>query len=127
MDTGDYRNALEAGVMDRDPMFTRFKGDSVVWPNGGREPIDAVIYATGYRPDLSPTFSHSARSTPAAPSTPTGSPQRIPASPMWAWSSNARSPPTPSAASTRTPSTSQHPWPRSSAMRPPPWAYDQAA
>ena len=53
MDTGDYRNALEAGVMDRQPMFTGFNGGSVVWPNGNREPIDAVIYATGYRPDLS--------------------------------------------------------------------------
>ena len=53
MDTGDYRNALEAGVMDRRPMFARFERDAVVWPDGRGEPIDAVIYATGYQPDLS--------------------------------------------------------------------------
>jgi putative flavoprotein involved in K+ transport len=34
-------------------MFTRFQDDTVVWPDGQREAIDAVIYATGYQPDLS--------------------------------------------------------------------------
>ncbi len=53
MDTGDYRNAFEAGVMDRRPMFTRFQDGTVVWPDGQREAIDTVIYATGYQPDLS--------------------------------------------------------------------------
>lgn len=52
MDTGDYRNALDSGLMDRRPMFTRFDGDTVVWTDGHREHIDTVIYATGYRPDL---------------------------------------------------------------------------
>ena len=53
MDTGGYRDALDSGQMDRRPMFSRFEGDSVVWTDGRREPVDAVIYATGYRPDLS--------------------------------------------------------------------------
>lgn len=33
-------------------MFTRLDGNGVVWPDGTRERVDAVILATGYRPDL---------------------------------------------------------------------------
>lgn len=28
------------------------QSDGVVWQDGTREPVDIVIYATGYRPDL---------------------------------------------------------------------------
>ncbi len=52
VDTGDYQDALDSGLMDRRPMFTRLDGDTVVWTDGEREHVDAVIYATGYRPDL---------------------------------------------------------------------------
>jgi putative flavoprotein involved in K+ transport len=52
LDTGDYRNALESGRMDQRPMFDRFDGERVVWPDGVTERVDTVIYATGYRPDL---------------------------------------------------------------------------
>ncbi|SFP38665.1 putative flavoprotein involved in K+ transport [Amycolatopsis arida] len=52
LDTGDYRDAVEAGRLDRRPMFTAFDGEGVVWPDGTREPVDAVLFATGYRPHL---------------------------------------------------------------------------
>ena len=52
MDTGEYLKALESGLIKRRPMFTRFDDDAMVWSDGSRERADAVIYATGYRPDL---------------------------------------------------------------------------
>lgn len=52
LDTGDYRSAFESGRFDRRPMFTGFDGDRVLWRDGEPEPVDTVIFATGYRPDL---------------------------------------------------------------------------
>lgn len=52
LDTGRYREALEAGQYDRRPMFTGFEGDRVVWSDGSREAVDVVLFATGYRPHL---------------------------------------------------------------------------
>jgi putative flavoprotein involved in K+ transport len=52
-DTGTYRTALETGAPEQRPMFTAFTADGVAWPDGEREQVDAVIYATGYRPHLS--------------------------------------------------------------------------
>jgi putative flavoprotein involved in K+ transport len=52
LDTGEFRAALESGVMDRRPMFTTFTGDGVVWSDGEHEPVDVVVFATGYRPSL---------------------------------------------------------------------------
>jgi putative flavoprotein involved in K+ transport len=52
LDTGKYRHALEAGWMDRRPMFTAFDADRVIWADGTRETVDTVLFATGYRPDL---------------------------------------------------------------------------
>jgi putative flavoprotein involved in K+ transport len=52
VDAGKYQHALEAGWMDRRPMFTAFDADRVVWPEGTSEQVDTVVYATGYRPDL---------------------------------------------------------------------------
>ncbi|TCC30691.1 flavin-containing monooxygenase [Kribbella speibonae] len=51
-DTGIYSNALKAGQLDQRPMFTRFDGDRVQWPDGNEEHVDTVIFATGYRPNL---------------------------------------------------------------------------
>jgi putative flavoprotein involved in K+ transport len=51
-DTGIYSNALKSGLLDQRPMFTRFDGDQVVWTDGTQEHVDAVIFATGYRPNL---------------------------------------------------------------------------
>jgi putative flavoprotein involved in K+ transport len=33
-------------------MFARLEGGDVRWADGRREPLDAIILATGYRPDL---------------------------------------------------------------------------
>ncbi|MBF6072714.1 NAD(P)/FAD-dependent oxidoreductase [Nocardia farcinica] len=52
MDTGDYQHALTTGRMDRRPMFTSFDTDAIVWADGTREPVDTVLFATGYRPNL---------------------------------------------------------------------------
>ncbi len=52
LDTGRYRESIETGRIHRRAMFTAFDGDTVVWPDGRREPVDTVIFATGYRPDV---------------------------------------------------------------------------
>ncbi|MGD7706666.1 flavin-containing monooxygenase [Microlunatus sp. Y2014] len=50
--TDKYKRALEAGRPDQRPMFTAFSPDGVVWPDGSREEVDSVVFATGYRPHL---------------------------------------------------------------------------
>jgi putative flavoprotein involved in K+ transport len=52
VDTGKYQHALATGQLDRRPMFTAFDRDHVVWPDGTREKVDTVVFATGYRPHL---------------------------------------------------------------------------
>ncbi len=52
LDTGVYQSAIAAGNPGRRPMFTHFIPRGVAWANGLEEPVDAVIYATGYRPNL---------------------------------------------------------------------------
>jgi putative flavoprotein involved in K+ transport len=52
VDTGKYRHALETGQMDRRPMFAAFGTDGVIWPDGTRQQVDTVVFATGYRPHL---------------------------------------------------------------------------
>ncbi len=52
LDVGVYRAAVDAGRPDRRPMFTGLDGDTVTWADGSRERVDALVLATGYRPDL---------------------------------------------------------------------------
>lgn len=52
MDIGDYRRAFESGRIDQRDVFTRFEDDRVVWADGSAEPVDTVLFATGYRPHL---------------------------------------------------------------------------
>ncbi|WP_181350448.1 NAD(P)/FAD-dependent oxidoreductase [Thalassobacillus sp. CUG 92003] len=52
-DLGDYKERLAAGKPDQLPMFTSFYSNGVIWPDEKREPVDTVIFATGYRHDLS--------------------------------------------------------------------------
>ncbi|GIH96960.1 monooxygenase [Planobispora siamensis] len=52
LDDGRYRRALASGRIERREMFTGFDGDRVVWADGRRERVDAVVFATGYRPAL---------------------------------------------------------------------------
>jgi putative flavoprotein involved in K+ transport len=49
LDAGIYRQALAAGAPDVRPMFTGFTETGVVWADGQEEPVDSVIFATGYR------------------------------------------------------------------------------
>lgn len=51
-DTGLYQGALDAARYDQKPMFTAFGRDGVIWSNDEREPVDVVLFATGYRPNL---------------------------------------------------------------------------
>jgi cation diffusion facilitator CzcD-associated flavoprotein CzcO len=53
--------AIERGVLERLPMFDHLEEHAAVWPDGRTEPIDAVLWATGFRPDirhLSPLHLH---------------------------------------------------------------------
>jgi putative flavoprotein involved in K+ transport len=52
LDDGRYRAAIRSGKPDQRPLFTRLDGDSVIWADGSRERLDAVILATGLRPEL---------------------------------------------------------------------------
>lgn len=52
LDDGRYRAALDSGNPDPRAMFTRLDGDDIVWTDGTREHVDAIILATGYRPHL---------------------------------------------------------------------------
>ncbi|MBF6097687.1 NAD(P)/FAD-dependent oxidoreductase [Nocardia cyriacigeorgica] len=51
-DAGRYRTALAAGKPQRREIFTAFTPEGVVWSDGSHAPVDAVIFATGYRPHL---------------------------------------------------------------------------
>lgn len=52
IDHGEYRDALRCDAPDERPMFRRFTEDGVQWPDGARERVDSVIFATGYKPCL---------------------------------------------------------------------------
>ena len=52
LDDGTYAAAVRSGRPDRRPMFSRFTERGVVWADGEEEPVDAVLLATGYRPNL---------------------------------------------------------------------------
>ena len=52
IDDGRYRAAVAAGKPDHRPLFARLDGDRIVWADSTRERVDAVILATGFRPDL---------------------------------------------------------------------------
>ncbi|MFC3383917.1 flavin-containing monooxygenase [Couchioplanes azureus] len=52
LDDGSYRAAIRAGRPDWRPMFTRLTSDGVVWADGRVEPVDVVLLATGFRPQV---------------------------------------------------------------------------
>ena len=51
-DSVGFEQTLAEGRVDRRPMFIALDGGRVVWSDGQREPVDAIILATGYRPSL---------------------------------------------------------------------------
>lgn len=52
LDDGRYAAALRNGGLQRRPMFLRIEHDGVVWSDGSREPVDVLLFATGFRPQL---------------------------------------------------------------------------
>lgn len=66
-DLDDYRARLKAGKPDQRSMFTSFYTEGVVWPDGTREPVHTVIFATGYRPNPSYLQSVGALNTEGKP------------------------------------------------------------
>jgi len=67
VDDGRYRAALAAGGYEHRTMFRRLVADGVQWQDGSTEPVDAVLLATGYRPDLSYLAGTAALDEPGAP------------------------------------------------------------
>jgi putative flavoprotein involved in K+ transport len=51
-DSVGFEQTLAEGRVDRRPMFTALDGGEVVWSDGQRGSVDAIILATGYRPSL---------------------------------------------------------------------------
>lgn len=47
------RSVRDRGLLTHVPMFAAFTPDGVVWPDGREEAVDAVIFATGFKPSLS--------------------------------------------------------------------------
>lgn len=49
INSGYFKEPLDKGKPDQKQMFTSFYSEGVVWPDGTKEPVDTVIFATGYR------------------------------------------------------------------------------
>jgi putative flavoprotein involved in K+ transport len=52
IDHGEYRDAMLCDAPNERPMFQCFTADGVQWPDGSRERVDSVLFATGYKPCL---------------------------------------------------------------------------
>jgi putative flavoprotein involved in K+ transport len=52
LDTGRYQAAVAARQPDQRPLFRRLTAEGVQWADGTQERVDAVLCATGYRPNL---------------------------------------------------------------------------
>jgi putative flavoprotein involved in K+ transport len=52
LDTGMYQEAIHNGKPDRREMFVKFTEEGVMWKDGTVEKIDAIIFGTGYRPNV---------------------------------------------------------------------------
>jgi putative flavoprotein involved in K+ transport len=52
LDTGRYQQAFRDGQPSSRSLFEVFTADGVMWADGGHEPVQSVIFATGYRPGL---------------------------------------------------------------------------
>ncbi|MFD6066455.1 NAD(P)-binding domain-containing protein [Amycolatopsis lurida] len=47
--TPEVRAGLDAGILDRHPMFQRITPEGVEWADGTFEPADVILWATGFR------------------------------------------------------------------------------
>ena len=52
LDTGRYQQAFRDSLLDQRALLQAFTADGVVWDDGSHEPVESVIFATGYRPGL---------------------------------------------------------------------------
>lgn len=52
MDLDGYKQKLKEGDPKQKNMFTSFYEDGVIWPDGSKEKVDSVIFATGFRSNL---------------------------------------------------------------------------
>src|SRR5215212_3825116 len=52
VDEGTYAAAVRFGRPDRRPLFSRLTESGVIWDDGREEPVDAVLLATDYGPNL---------------------------------------------------------------------------
>jgi cation diffusion facilitator CzcD-associated flavoprotein CzcO len=43
---------IERGVLNAHPMFSAIEPEGVRWPDGTFRKVDAIIWATGFRPEL---------------------------------------------------------------------------
>lgn len=46
------QEAARLGAYERRPMFERIEPDGVRWADGTFEPVDVIVWATGFRPDV---------------------------------------------------------------------------
>jgi cation diffusion facilitator CzcD-associated flavoprotein CzcO len=46
------QSAIDRGVLIAEPMFASIEPDGVRWADGRFEPADAIVWATGFRPEL---------------------------------------------------------------------------
>lgn len=44
--------ARDKGILNAVPMFSQFTEQGVIWADGSEEPIDAIIWCTGFKPQL---------------------------------------------------------------------------
>ncbi len=51
LDSGEYKRALRAGKPAARKMFKEFHESGVIWDDGTKEDVDAVVFATGFRPN----------------------------------------------------------------------------
>lgn len=52
LDTGVYQDALKSGKPAYRLLFSRFTSQGVMWSDGTESPFDAVIFATGFKPNF---------------------------------------------------------------------------
>jgi cation diffusion facilitator CzcD-associated flavoprotein CzcO len=50
--TRRIQSAIDRGLLDAKPMFSSIEPDGVRWEDGTFQPADAILWATGFRPEL---------------------------------------------------------------------------
>ncbi|UVJ46163.1 NAD(P)/FAD-dependent oxidoreductase [Pseudomonas sp. LS1212] len=53
LDDGTYKEALKSGLFNHRSMFGQITPTGVVWADGQHEAVDCLVFATGFRPNIS--------------------------------------------------------------------------